>query len=166
VKILAFDLINTLIDVSQVPKEDLQAYADHLDFFRRTGSYVRWNCPHSIITAPPFRDVVHGLVDAERSGWYLVSMSNMPIKATIRWSGVWRVRFDAIVPLELVKVFKPHPMAYKALRMMFQDDRVVMVTANAMFGDLSGAEVAGMESRLIRHPGCPQTITELVESLR
>ena len=165
-KILAFDLINTLIDVSNVPREDLQAYADHLEYFRCTAHYIPWRCPDSIIEAPTFSDVLNGLNVARMDGWYIVAMTNMPARSVIEWAEWKFVRFNAIVPLEIVQTFKPHPLAYKALRMMFSGDRVVMVTANKTFGDLEGAVAAGMESRLIRHLGCPQTITELVESLR
>jgi HAD superfamily hydrolase (TIGR01493 family) len=161
-KVIAFDLFGTVFDVSNIPKEDVRDYVRQV----QREDWAPLAIPDSFNNLDAFDDSVRG-VDRLRSKFRVVTCSNLPL-SLIWWLSqrAW-IKWDAIVPLEASRAYKPEAEAYDTVCRVMQCDpeAVLLVSAHADGPDVEGAPNAGFGFQLIRNPGCPQTIIELAEAL-
>lgn len=175
-KVIAFDVFGTVLDMSGVPKEELRDYGRQL----KRDPWEPIVLPKSWETLPAHPDAKEGLGRLRRDHW-VVTLSNGPLELLMRVSKHNDIRWDAIIPIECAKVAKPKPRAYEfavelldVLTYGVVASDVMMVTANPGFGDVEAARALGMVPQVIRHAddpefpewtGCPRDIIELAERL-
>lgn len=153
IRVFAFDIFGTLVDMSGVPKEEMRDYGEHI----RKPEWSPLVLPDSWDDLDAFPDVLDGLVSIRSQQSAVVTLSNAPFMTQVN---LWRVNWsrggewiDAIIPLELRRVFKPNPKAYECLLDCFPDfdpADICMVSGNKHFGDIEAARSLGMKAVLIR----------------
>jgi 2-haloacid dehalogenase len=150
-KIIAFDVFNTVFDLAGVPRDEIKAYADHI----RQPEWSPLVLPKSWETLPAHPDSQSGIARL-REKFMVVTMSNGPLGLLSKVSKHNGISWDAIIPLEMKKVFKPNPAAYMTICEVFgvNPSDVVMVTANEHFGDIEASRSLGMRPVLIRGEYC------------
>jgi 2-haloalkanoic acid dehalogenase type II len=167
IKYILTDLFGTVFDMSQVPREEIAAYID-------TCTNQEWPLTLPVLWKylPPFPDAAEGLLRL-REEHTVVALSNGPVATTVPLCKNARIEFDWIVPLEAFHVYKPQPEAYMTVCGLLRclPSECLMVTANPVFGrydygDIQAAKQVGMETQLIRQPGCPADFLELARDLR
>lgn len=162
-KILLFDVFGTLLDMSGVPRDELSQYVEHV----KRPDWSPLKLPESWKYFRTHRDVELGLGLLRRRKT-VVAFSNCPLRLMVQLARCNHVQFDAIIPLELARVYKPQPAAYQVPLSLWPDLRpedLMVITANPTFGDVQGAAAVGMRSQVIRQPGCPADLFELAELL-
>lgn len=163
IKVIAFDVFGTVVDMDGVPKHELRAYLKHI-------SKPEWSplvLPYSWANLPAFSDSSVGLAML-REEYTVVTCANGPLSLLREICDNNGLGFDAIIPLEANRVFKPDPRAYMTVCEILGHDpsEVMMVTANVPgLGDLEVAESLGMTPQALRNPGAPATIIELAKQL-
>lgn len=162
IKVVAFDVFGTVFDLSGVPRKELKAYAAHI----RQPEWSPLVLPSHWERLSAHPDSAEG-VNRLRSRYAVVTCSNGPLGLLAKLSKYNGVQWDAIIPLELNRVFKPNPAAYLTVCevMGVAPGEVLLVTANRTFGDLEAASALGMQAQLIRDVGCPQDIIELARMM-
>lgn len=162
-KVLAFDVFGTVFDLSGVDREEIRAYASHV---RSPGPWRPLHLPKSWEALPAHPDSAAGIAEL-RKRFFVVTCSNGPLGLLAKLSKYNAISWDAIIPLELNRVFKPDPRAYLTVCEVLgvAPSDVTLVTANATFGDLDGSRAVGMQSMLIRNEGGPADIIELARLL-
>ncbi len=160
-KVIAFDVFGTVFNLTGVPKNEIRDYISHIG--QKEWSPLR--LPDSWATLPAHPDAAQG-IEMLRKKFFVVTCSNGPLGLLAKLSKHNSISWDAIIPLELNRVFKPAPEAYMTVceTLDFQPHEVTMVTANKTFGDLEGSRRIGMEAILIRNETFP-TIIDLAKSL-
>lgn len=167
IKVIAFDVFGTVFDLSGVPRSEIKAYADHI----RKPEWSPLHLPASWEKLPAHDDARRG-IERLRARYTVCTMSNGPLKMLANLSKHNEIVWDAIVPIEMKRVYKPNPAAYETICELFGvgPEEVMIVTANEKFGDLEAAEKLGMMRSLIRcpdskwNPAIP-TINDLAENL-
>ena len=163
-KVIAFDLFGTVLDFAGVDRDEVRAYAQQLRDSRANG-WRPLQLPKHWERLKAFPDAADGL-KLLRTKYRVVTCSNAPLELQTVLVANNGLPFDALIPLEANQVYKPDFRAYMTVCqiMSVEPENVLMVTANKDFGDLEGAEAAGMKSVLIRDDNIP-TITALAELL-
>jgi 2-haloacid dehalogenase len=148
--------------MSQVAREDLHAYGDHL----RKPTWSPLRLPSSWEYLPPHPDSIEGIYRLRRD-YFVVTCSNAPLGTMAKLSKNAGIQWDAIIPLELNRVFKTNPAAYMTVCEVLDvcPEDVMMVTANKTFGDLEASQLLGMQPMLIRDSAPLMTITDLATFL-
>jgi 2-haloalkanoic acid dehalogenase type II len=148
-KVIAFDVFNTVFDLSSRPREEVIAYGNHI----RKNEWSPLVLPQAWETLPAHSDAAEGIARL-RTRFFVATLSNGPLGLLAKVSKHNGISWDAIVPLELGKVFKPNLLAYSTFCgiLNVEPKDVMMVTANRTFGDLEAADKLGMDSCLIRDP--------------
>ena len=163
IKVIAFDVFGTVFDLSRVDIEEIRAYAAHI----RQPGWSPLHLPKSWETLPAHADAAEG-IERLRSNFFVVTCSNGPLGLLAKLSKHNGISWDAIIPLELNKVFKPNGKAYltvcEVLGML--PEEVMMVTANYKFGDLEASKALGMEPMYIRGASPVRDIIELAEIMQ
>jgi 2-haloacid dehalogenase len=161
-KVLAFDCFGTVFDVSAVPTDEVREYGRQV----RRDEWAPLELPRSWDRLKAHADAVEG-IKRLRQKYRVVTCSNLPLGLLAHLSGQAGIMWDAIVPLEANRAYKPSKLAYCTVAQVMQVEQpaVTVVTAHANGPDLEGAPAASMGVQLIRNPGTPQTIIELAESL-
>jgi 2-haloacid dehalogenase len=156
-KVIAFDVFGTVVSLMGVTKNEIWSYLDHIREPLRL--------PESWEKLLAFPDSKEGL-ELLRQSYYVVTCSNAPLGTLTKLSKYNGLNWDAIIPLELNKVYKPHHRAYLTVCevMGVSTSEVMMVTANEKFGDLETSELIGMKPVLIRGEEIP-TIIDLAHHL-
>ena len=146
-KVIAFDVFGTVVDLSEAPREEVRAYARHIH-------QPQWQplvLPESWARFSAHPDAALGIARL-RQDYLVVTCSNGPLGLLAKLSKHNGISWDAIIPLELNRVYKPSPRAYltvcEVLGVLPQE--VMMVTANKDFGDLEASAALGMTPMLIR----------------
>jgi HAD superfamily hydrolase (TIGR01493 family) len=165
VKCVAFDLFGTVFDLSDTPKHEIRAYIAHV----RKPEWSPLVLPESWLDLKPFPDAVEGIRSILEAGYYTFSCSNAPYEFTetlMERCGLdpWFVGYTDIA---VARCYKPDPRSYLELcdQYRFQPQECLMVTGNAGSPDIDGAKAVGMQSIMIRQPGCVPTIAALAELL-
>ena len=162
--VLAFDCFGTVFDLSGVDRAEIRAYVD----FVRQPEWHPLTLPDHWLTLPAHPDSAEGirrLRNGGDRGLFVVTCSNAPLGHLAVMSKAAGIEWDAIIPLELNRVYKPQPKAYLTVCEVLgcEPSDVMMVTANEQSGDLEAARALGMEAMLIRGEKGPKTIIELAE---
>lgn len=162
-KLIAFDIFGTVVDMSGTPREELVAYGEHI----RKPEYSPLTLPESWEKLEAFPDALPGLSKLKEK-YIIVTLSNGPMGLLTKIAKNNNLPFDTIVPVELARSFKPNPEPYKLLISAFnlKPEEIMMVTANKTFGDLESSRDLGMVPQLIRGDSDVQDIIELYRKLK
>ena len=167
IRVVAFDLFGTVFDMSNVPRAEIVAYIDHIE----KPEWSPLDLPASWESCPPHADAGEG-IERLRFRYRAVTCSNGPLETLWSLSRNGDIEWDAIVPLEARRVFKPHPRAYLTVPIVccVEPSQVLMVTGNPKlgrkdYGDVEAARAVGMQSVLIRGESDIPDIIALAERL-
>lgn len=163
VKVIAFDTFGTVFDLGGVPPSEVRAYARHI----RQPVWSPLALPAHWEWLPAHPDAAEG-ISRLRERFLVVTCSNGPLGLLAKLSKFNDIHWDAIIPLEMNRVFKPNPVAYLTVCDVLgvEPSTVLMVTANEKFGDLEASRAVGMKSILIRGAdNGPSDIIRLAELL-
>lgn len=160
IKVVAFDVLS-LCDLSGIGRDDMRAYHKHISDFLDTGEWLPINYPKSweSITAEP--DVAPGIAKL-RERFTVVAMSNLPVRLISKISRNSGISWDAIIPLELKRTYKPCAEAFTTVCELLgvNPTEVAMVTANSRpcreFNDLEVSSKLGMTPILLRSAAAPK----------
>lgn len=168
VDVVAFDVFGTVFDLSGVPREEVVQYIDHIE--KPEWSPLR--LPEAWKSLPAHPDAREGL-ERIRKHRMVVTCSNGPLGLLAHLSRHNGISWDAIIPLELNRVYKPDPKSYMTVSEVLEvpPQKILMVTANRRlgrrdFGDREASAKLGMQSILIRTPGVPdiKALAEILNS--
>jgi FMN phosphatase YigB (HAD superfamily) len=144
-KVAFFDLNHTCLQMTGIPKEEIEAYLHHI----KHPSWFPLTLPDTWRQRQIWPDVAPGIHNLRYySRIKCVTLSNNPINVQIDQLRFAQITFDFLVPLEAYHVFKPDIKAYQVACNLLQvaPEDALMVTANHDFGDLEGANTIGMPS--------------------
>lgn len=150
--IYAFDLINTVVDVSNAQDSDLESYGEQI----KVAPWKPLILPTAWCSFPAFYEARGVLMRLRNQGHHVVTMSNAPLWLQVAWARSHNIRWDAMLPLEMIRRYKPDLCCYDLIlqTMRCKPEEVLMVTANKNFGDIEAAKSLGMGAKLIhRDPG-------------
>lgn len=162
-KVIAFDVFGTVFDLANVSRDEVRDYVKQL-------KQVDWRplrLPAHWEALPAHPDAAEGIARLRKS-FMVVTCSNGPLGLQAKLSKHNGISWDAIIPLELNRVYKTDPRAYMTVCEVLgvEPAEVLMVTANRTFGDLEASRALGMQAQLIRDGDeNPKTIIELAERL-
>jgi len=164
IKVVAFDLFGTVINMEGVPKNELRHYGDTLN--AESWEYFHYEPAWNHL--PAFDDAGEGLAALWCDGLRRVTLSNAPIALQMGMNRTNQLDWDALIPLEAIRVYKPKAAAYEYARYLCgcEPYEFLMVSANASFGDIEAARKLGMHAKLIRGDSDVKTIDGLVEYIR
>lgn len=164
IQVIAFDVFGTVFDLRQAERDDVRDYAQHI----RQPVWRPLHLPTSWERLPAHPDSAAGIARL-RTKFFVVTCSNGPLGLLAKMSKNAGIQWDAIIPLELSRAYKPEPAAYLTVCnvLAVAPAQVMLVTANKTFGDLEGSAALGMTPVLIRDTslGGPATIPELASQL-
>lgn len=162
IKVVAFDVFGTVFDLSGVDREEVRSYVKHI----HEPEWRPLALPTSWESLPAHSDSAGGIARL-RDHFQVVTCSNGPISLLAKISKRAGISWDALIPLEVARVYKPNPRAYELICevMRVAPEEIAFVTANATFGDLEASAKLGMSPILIRHEKSPVNITALAELL-
>lgn len=164
---ILFDMFATFLVMRDVPTDEIRAY------LRQCVDPVwrRLETPDSWLDLKAYPDAKEGF-ERLRTKYRVGTLSNATVCFTQSVLARNDLNVDFIVGLEFIHRYKPHPECYlNACEVAGVEPKdATMVTANPTFGpypfgDLHIAGAIGMQTQLIRNPGCPQTIIELAEQM-
>jgi HAD superfamily hydrolase (TIGR01493 family) len=140
-KAILFDQFGTVFNMSGVPKEELKAYLAHT----KKPKWEPLTLPESWKTIPAFPDSREA-IEALRKKYKCCTLSNGPVAALTALAEYNGIEWDAIIPIETAKVYKPDHGAYYFAcdYLKLQPNEIMMVTANKTFGDLEASATIAM----------------------
>ena len=161
IKCLAFDCFGTVFDMSGVSCDEIKSYVEHV----RSENFSPYKFPDSWWRLGAHSDAAEGIRELQSRDLSCVTLSNGSanlLRFVSRQNGIL---WDFIIDLVKHQVYKPHIDAYRTVekQLGFKPAETLMVTANPTFGDVEGSAAIGMRSVVIRHPGGPRDIIDLVE---
>lgn len=141
-----FDIFGTVFSLKDIPREEIKAYVDHI----RQPEWSPLVLPGHWTMLPAHSGAANAIF-ALRSLAFVVTCSNAPLKVQAFLSQRNDVRWAAMVPLEIWRVYKPNLRAYQSVIDCFDvaPADAMMVTANETFGDLEAAKALGIQPCLI-----------------
>ena len=159
---ILFDVFGTVFDMSSIPQDEIRDYVRHV----KSEEWSPLVLPESWRELKAHPDSAEGVARlAERYG--VVTFSNGPVELLYHISDTNGIAWNGFIPVAQARGYKPttwiYPWACGCISRSPAD--VMMVTANATFGDLEGAAACGMVPQLVRHEGYPLTLIELAERL-
>lgn len=157
-KVIAFDVFGTVFDLNRIPNEEINFYSCQI----QKDPWQPLILPESWENLPAHPDSAEGIAIL-RQHYQVVTMSNCPMKLLTKISKKNYITWDAIIPIECYKVYKPNPKAYSIIFELLDvnPEDVMMVTANPTFGDIQQAQNLGMIPQIIRHDKHPKDIIDL-----
>jgi 2-haloacid dehalogenase len=160
--VIGFDCFETVFNASGVPESEVREYVRQV----RSHLWAPLRLPASWVELPAHADAAEG-IKRLRSKFRVVTCSNLPLALLHTLSQQAGIQWDAIIPLEASRCFKPDRRAYRTVCHVLQVEPadVLIVSAHPDGPDAEGAPQAGMGLEIIRQPNCPQTITELAANL-
>lgn len=161
-EVIAFDVFGTVFDLSSVDRNEIREYINQI----RQPEWKPLQLPKSWEHLPAYPDSVEG-INLLRKKYFVVTCSNGPLGLLAKMSKNAGVQWDAIIPMELNRVYKPNHKAYMTVCEVLnvKPESVLMVTANKDFGDTEAAIALGMHATLIRQGNGLKTIIDLANSL-
>ena len=88
-----------------VPRGELSDYGDTI----RAPEWKPFVWPKTWEKMPAFPDSKFGLRALQSYGYYTVALSNAPLALAMRMIANADLAFNAIIPLETIKTYKPNP---------------------------------------------------------
>lgn len=169
IKVVAFDLFNTVFDMSKIDKEEIRKYVSQVKTDDEADLFIEWKplqLPSHWKDIPAFPDSRAG-IEKLKTKFTVVTMSNAPLGLQGLMSRSNNISWHMTIPLELKRTYKPKPEAYKMIIDLLdaKPEQVLMVTANETFGDLEAARALGMKAVLIRSDTGPKDILDLYDYL-
>lgn len=163
IKCIAFDCFGTVFDMSNVEKEEIKNYVNHV----RKNNFTEFEFPQSWWNLKAHPDSAQGIRTLQSAGFSCIALSNGSLALLSSISYKNNIYWNHIVDLVSEKVYKPHVDAYKTIEKCFgfKPEQTLMVTANPTFGDIEGSSAIGMKSQVIRNPETPQTIIGLANTI-
>lgn len=167
IKVIAFDVFGTVVDFARTPVEEVKHYARQLKYFKETKEWKPLDLPQSWENLPTHYDSPIGL-NLLRTKYIVVTCSNGPLGLMTKLLKNNYCHFDAIIPLEMNKVYKPDHRAYKTVLDTFnlKPEEMMMVTANRDFGDIEAAKELGIQPMYIRNRSKVKDIIDLYQHLK
>ena len=162
IRCIAFDCFGTVFDMSNVSRDEIRAYVNHV----RMEKFTPFDFPQSWWSLKAHPDSKEGIEALQAKGFFCVALSNGDANLIHQVSQQNGFIFDYVIDLAgRHRVFKPHLDAYRTIEkdLGYKPEHTLMVTANPTFGDIEGAAAIGMRSQVIRHLDTPQTIIELAK---
>jgi 2-haloacid dehalogenase len=164
-KVIAFDVFGTIVDMSGVPPLEIIDYGNHI----RLPEWSPLVLPESWKKLPAFPDAAAG-IEMLRTRFKVVTCANGPADVLRAIFDHNEIDVDLIVPLERLQVFKPSKQAYlwACAAAGAHPSECMMVTANVPgLGDLDVARSLGMQAQAIRQGPFegPETIIDLAQFL-
>lgn len=167
IRVIAFDVMNTVIDASPVPKDEIAAYVSNFGEVVPKG----YSVPESWKALKARPDSAEG-IRRLRKRFKVVTCSNVPAETLKAMSERNGIQWDRIVDVPAFHFLKPQARAYWAVSETtgVWPEGVLMVTANPRmgrfpYGDREYATVTGMKSVLIRGESDIPDIIALAERL-
>lgn len=160
--VLAFDCVGTVFDASGVPGSDMRSYVEQV----RRPHWAPLQLADSFYDMPAHADAAEGIARL-RKKYRVVTCSNLPMGLLHLLSVKSGIVWDAIVPLEASRTYKPSPEAYRTVCSVMQASlsAVTVVTAHSQGPDVEGAPAVGMKCQIIRNERYPKDILELASVL-
>lgn len=161
IKAVGFDLVNTLLDVSELDKEELDYYINIIREDHPENKFRKFinldNFPESWYTKVNlFPSTLHLLQELKNKGFFIFPFSNLPEDYT---KHIFADTFNLIPNIcERFKHYKPNPIIYKLIysfinaklssecKPLINKENILIVTNNYTFGDLEQSCNAGMHS--------------------
>lgn len=162
-KLIMFDIFGTIFSLADRPREEIKAYVDHI----RQPEWKPLNLPMSWDTLPAHEGAKEA-IDALRTLAFVSTCTNGPLATQAHLAKHNGIHWDAMMPLELWKVYKPNHVAYAQVvtQLGFYLQDAMMVTANETFGDLEAAKALGIQPCLIcNDPEVPREGVLCVKSI-
>lgn len=152
-RVFLFDVFGTVFDMSGIDRAEVADYV-------RTVKSDKWSpltLPESWRGLRAWADAREGIQMLQGCDYYthlVCSMTNCPVELLVHLSLCNDIQWDLIVPIELLRVYKPNSQAYMfACELLKVDTKdCVMVTANPTFGDVEAASALGMSVEIIKRP--------------
>lgn len=162
IEVIAFDVFGTVFDTSTVDHSEVRDYVRHI----REDAWSPLILPDSWKALDAHPDSACG-IEMLRKKFMVVTCSNGPVNLLAALSKRNCISWDAIIPLEMAKVYKPKPKAYMTICdvMKVEPSKVMMVTANETFGDIEASWALGMTPMLIRGASVIKNIIDLASAL-
>lgn len=163
IKVIAFDVFGTVFDLSGADRKEVKDYITHI----HEPVWSPLQLPKTWENLKAHPDSAEGIA-LLRKKFMVVTCSNGPLGLLAKLSKNNGINWDAIIPLEMNKVYKPNPRAYMTVCEVLNvlPEEMLMVTANKTFGDLEASRALGMEAILIRDEESPvKTIIDLAKVL-
>lgn len=165
VEVVAFDLFNTVYRLDR-PAEEIKAYARHI----HQKNWSPLTLPKEWGELKLFEDAEEGLSLLGELA-HTATLTNAPL-AIQNELGAAKY-FGTVFDLSKYEVYKPAHKAYRSFckELRVKPERVLMVSANELFGDLEISREVGMQSILLDRQGkykgeCPRTIVELAKFMK
>lgn len=149
IKVVAFDLFGTIFDPTECTTEDKREYIRQV----RRPEWAPLQLPESWRRLKAFEDSREQLINLRKEGYKVVTCSNFPVDMIVELSNLNDLRWDFIIPLELLKVYKPNLKTYSSIYELLNvlPEQVLMVTGNEGSPDLDHAPKVGVNSLKIRN---------------
>lgn len=162
IKVIAFDNFGTVYDFSEVPRDEVREYIRQV----RRDEWAPLDLPASWEDVKAFPDSAEGIAKL-RERFMVVTCANGSLGMLARMAKKNGIQWDAIVPLEIVKAYKPDPKTYQLVADAFgvRPDQVLIVTGNEGSPDITEPRKLGMHTTQIRTDAGPKTVTELAKLL-
>lgn len=160
IKCIAFDCFGTVFDMSNINRDEIRAYVNHV----RMDNFTPFDFPESWWNLKAHPDSKDGIKALQQHRYFCVALSNGDASLIDHVAEQNGFDFDYVIDLAgRHRVYKPHIDAYRTIEkdLGYKPEQTLMVTANPIFGDIEGAAAIGMNSQVIRQPGTPQTIIDL-----
>lgn len=160
IKCIAFDCFGTVFDMSNISRDEIRAYVNHV----RMDNFTPFEFPESWWNLKAHPDSKDGIKYLQQHRFFCVALSNGDANLIDHVAEQNGFDFDYVIDLAgRHRVYKPHLDAYRTIEkdLGYKPSQTLMVTANPTFGDIEGAAAIGMSSQVIRQPDTPQTIIDL-----
>jgi len=159
---ICFDVFGTVFDMSSIPQDEIRDYVRHV----KSEAWSPLVLPDSWRELKAHPDSREG-IERLSQNFAIATFSNGPVWLLEEISHANGIEWNYFVPVADARGYKPatwiYPWGCGFLGAAPSD--VMLVTANATFGDLEGAAACGMVPQLVRHEGHPLTLIELAERL-
>lgn len=143
-----FDVFNTILNMEDIPYKELAEYSRKVHH----PQWERLSLPDHWRYLQAYDGAAKRL--AKFSENYVCAFTNCPSVLLMELSWKNNLRWDAIIPLEVAKVFKPDIRAYELICdfLGVMPAQITVVTANKDFGDIEQAKKLGMNT-ILTGPG-------------
>lgn len=151
VRVIAFDCFGTVFNASELPRESVKAYVNHV--IANPTAATKFEFGPEWFKLPAHEDAAPGIRKLRENGFICVALSNGTKELIDHLSKAAGIEWDLVIDLAKHGVYKPYSDAYKTVQKEtgVRPENSLMVTANPDFGDIEGAMSIGMGTQVIRN---------------